>query len=107
MILSLLSLPLPPSTLCTIFGKHGLPCPMTSPCVSFSPSLVSFGLSMFVLSWGGEGWQGNMLLWGGGGEGGSSCPVPSFPLRRKIPAQGGPLLVSVYLVLVVLATYFR
>ena len=36
MILSLLSFPLPPSALCTIFSKRGLPCPVTSPCVSFS-----------------------------------------------------------------------
>ena len=33
-------------------------------------------------------------------------PVPSFPLRRKILAPGGSLLVSVCLVLVVLATCF-
>ena len=49
-------------------------------------------------------------MWGGGGEGegegGSSHPVPSFPLRREIPAQGGSLLVSASLVLVVLATCF-
>ena len=32
---------------------------------------------------------------------GLSHPVPSFPLRRKILAQGGSLLVSVCLVLVV------
>ena len=37
---------------------------------------------------------------------GSSHPVPSFPLRRKILAQGGSMLVSVCLVLVVLATCF-
>ena len=47
-----------------------------------------------------------MLLWGGGGGRGLSCPVPSFPLRRKILAQGDSLLVSVYLVLVVVATCF-
>ena len=35
---------------------------------------------------------------------GSSHPVPSFPLRRKILAQGGSLLVSACLMLVVLAT---
>ena len=59
---------------------------------------------MFVLSW---GVKGGVLLWRGGrgGEGGSLRPVPSFPLR-KIPAQGGYSLVSVYLVLVVLATCF-
>ena len=34
---------------------------------------------------------------------GSSHPVPSFPLRGKILAPGGSLLVSVCLVLVVLA----
>ena len=45
-----------------------------------------------------------MLLWGGGG--GVSHPVPSFPLRKEILAQGGSLLVSVYLMLVVLATCF-
>ena len=33
-------------------------------------------------------------------------PVPFFPLRRMILAQGGSLLVSVCLVLVVLATCF-
>ena len=43
----------------------------------------------------------------GEGEGGLRCPVPSFPLRRGILAQGGSLLVSMYLVLVVLATCFR
>ena len=37
---------------------------------------------------------------------GSSHPVPSFPLRRKILAQGGSLLVSVCLVLLVWATCF-
>ena len=37
---------------------------------------------------------------------GSSLPVPSFPLRREILAQGGSLLVSVCLVRVVLATCF-
>ena len=37
---------------------------------------------------------------------GSSHPAPSFPLRRKILSQGGSLLVSVCLVLVVLATRF-
>ena len=37
---------------------------------------------------------------------GSSHPAPSVPLRRKILAQGGSLLVSVCLVLVVLATCF-
>ena len=37
---------------------------------------------------------------------GSSHPVPSFLLRRKILAPGGSLLVSVCLVLVVLATCF-
>ena len=47
---------------------------------------------------------GDVLLWGGGG--GPSRPVPSFPLRRKILAQRGSLLVSVYLVLVALATCF-
>ena len=48
------------------------------------------------------------MLWGGewGGGGGSSHPVPSLPLRRQILAHGGSLLVSVYLVLVVLATCF-
>ena len=35
---------------------------------------------------------------------GLSLPVPSFPLRREILAQGGSLLVSVCLVWVVLAT---
>ena len=40
------------------------------------------------------------------GKLGSSNPVPSFPLRWKILAQGGSLLVSVYLVLLVLATCF-
>ena len=48
MILSLLSFPLPPA-LCTIFGERGLPCPVTSPCVSLSPCPVSSGLSLFVL----------------------------------------------------------
>ena len=43
-------------------------------------------------------------MWGGGG--GPSRPVPFFPLRRKILAQRGSLLVSVYMVLVVLATCF-
>ena len=45
---------------------------------------------------------GNVLLWGGGGRGarGSLCPVPSFPLRREILAQGGSLSVLVCLVLV-------
>ena len=43
---------------------------------------------------------------GRGRGGGSSRPAPPFPLRRKILAQGGSLLVSVYLVLVVLATCF-
>ena len=33
-------------------------------------------------------------------------PVPSFSLGRKVLAQGGSLLVSVYLVVVVLATCF-
>ena len=37
---------------------------------------------------------------------GSSHPVPSFPLRRKMLAQGGSLLVLVCLVLVVLALAF-
>ena len=37
---------------------------------------------------------------------GSSHPAPSFPLRRKILAQGGSLLELVCLVLVVLATCF-
>ena len=36
----------------------------------------------------------------------SSHPVPSFPLRREILAQGGSLLVSVCLVWVGLATCF-
>ena len=38
-------LPLPPSALCTVFGERGLPCPVTSPCVSLSPCPVSFGLA--------------------------------------------------------------
>ena len=37
---------------------------------------------------------------------GSSHPAPSFPLRGNILAQGGSLLVSVCLVLVVLGTCF-
>ena len=54
---------------------------------------------------GGKGRWGNVLLWGGG-RGGGWPPrhVPSSPLRRKVLAQGGSLLVSVYLALVVLAT---
>ena len=87
MILSLLSFPLPPSALCTIFGERGLPCPVTSPCGSFSPCPGSSGLSLFSLSWVANGRWGDMLLWGGGGGGGSLCPVPSFPLRWKILAQ--------------------
>ena len=55
-----------------------------------------------------KGLPGNVLgkgrIWGGGG--GSSHCVPSFPMRRKILAQEGSLLVLVYLVLVVLATCF-
>ena len=53
-------------------------------------------------------------FWGGGSGGGrggglavgSLHPAPCFSLRRKILAQGGSLLVSVRLVLVVLATCF-
>ena len=67
-----------------------------------------------LLSLGGIGWWGRVVLWGagsGGGRGGgvgvcSSPPVPFFPLRRKILAQRGSLLVSVCLVLVGLATCF-
>ena len=89
MILSLLSLPLPPSLpLCAPF-----------PLPSF---LWAFHLCPVL---GGKGRRGNVLLWGGGRGGGGvlSHPVPSFPLRRKILAQGGSVLVSLYLVLVVLA----
>ena len=107
----LLCLPLPPSALCTIFGERALPCLVTSACVSLSPCPASSGLSLFVLSWGLKGWGGGACCCGAGegegegeGEGGgSSRPVPPFPLRREILAQGGSLLVSVYLVLVVLA----
>ena len=78
--------------LCFLFPRQVL---LGSPCLSCS---------------GGKGRQGNVLLWGGArgrGRGGASWhPVPSFPLRREILAQGGSLLVSVYLVLVVLATFF-
>ena len=58
MILSLSSLPLPPSALCTIFGERDLPCPVTSPCVSLPPCPASSGLSLFVLSWGVKGGGG-------------------------------------------------
>ena len=91
MILSLLSSPLPPSALCTVFGERSLPCPVTSRCGSLSPYPVSSGLSLFSLFC---GVSGDVLLWGGGsGVGvGLSHPDPSFPLRRKILAQGGSLL---------------
>ena len=95
MILSLSSFPLPPSALCTIFGERSLPCPVTS---CYLPRFLWALPVRPVL--GVKGRQGNVLLWGGG----SSYPVPSFPFRREILAQGGSLLVSVYLVLVVLAT---
>ena len=84
------SFPLPPSALCTIFGQHGLPCPVTSPCVSLSSCPVSSGLSMFVLSWGVKG--GGVTCCSGEGRAmgmgrGSSRPVP---LRRKILLKGAP-----------------
>ena len=37
MILSLLSLPLPLSVICTIFGERSLPCPISSLCVCYLP----------------------------------------------------------------------
>ena len=100
MILPLLLSPLPRAALCTIFGKRGLPCPVIPPCVSLFPCPVCSGLSMFVLSWGvkGGGERVAVRRGKGGGRGGPWRPVPSFLLSRKILAQGGSLLASMYLV---------
>ena len=46
MILSLFSFPSPPSALCTVFGKRGLPCPVTSLYSCLSPCPVSSPPSM-------------------------------------------------------------
>ena len=93
MILSLLSFPLPPSAICTIFGELGLPCLVTSPCVSLSTCPVSSGLSVFALSGGpcpgkrvavgrGRGRGGG----GEGGEGGGGRRVlsPSSPCKEVL-----------------------
>ena len=93
-------------------ARSALPCylplfvPFSMPC--FFPALS------ILSALGGIGWQGCVLLQGGGRGGGgggrvgvgSSLPAPSFPLKREILAPGGSLLVSVCLVWVVLATCF-
>ena len=87
-------------------ARSGLPC--------YLPFCFPFPLPSFLRALsvhpvlGGQRAAGERVAVGRGkGKGrGSSHPVPSFPLRRKILAQGGSLLVSVYLVLVVLATCF-
>ena len=69
MILSLLSFPLPPSALCTIFSERILPCPVTSACVSLPTCQVCSWLSMFALSWGLQGGGGTCCCGEGIGKG--------------------------------------
>ena len=101
--------PSPPSALCTVFGEQGLPCPITSLCLSLSPCPVSSPPSPFFLPSGALGGGGVCCCREGVEEGareGEWDLAPSFPLKREILTHGGSLLVSVCLVWVVLATCF-
>ena len=83
MILSLLSFPLPPSALCTIFGKRRLPCPVT-PLVFPSPP-VQFPLgSPYSFRLGGR--RGNLSA-GGGGDLAHLPPLPPRPNHPPTQSQ--------------------